>query len=94
MYYDTYYEVKCSDEHTPFFLSVTGVRQGCSLSPILFNLFLNGITKPFQILMVLREGQRKLTTYFMQMIFYYSANVVVIYSFVFQDYTNTPLNGV
>ena len=30
----------------------------------------------------------------MQMTFYYSAIVVVICSFVFQDYTNTPLNGV
>ena len=41
MYSDTYYGVKCSEGHTPFFLSVTEVRQGCSLSPILFNLFLN-----------------------------------------------------
>ena len=30
----------------------------------------------------------------MQMTFYYSANVVVTFSFVFQDYTNTLLNGV
>ena len=28
------------------------------------------------------------------MTFYYSANVVVTFSFVFQDYTNTLLNGV
>ena len=54
MYSDTYYGVKCSDGHTPFFLSVTGVRQGYNLSSILFNLFLNDITKLFQTLMVLK----------------------------------------
>ena len=94
MYSDTYYGVKYSDGHTPFFLSATGIRQGCNLSPILFNLFLNDITELFSEINGFEKVQRKLTAYFMQMTFFYSATVVVTFSFIFQDYINTLLNGV
>ena len=60
MYSDTYYGVKCSDGHTPFFSSVTGVRQGCNLSPILFNLFLNDITKIFSDINGSEIGSKKI----------------------------------
>ena len=60
MYSETYYGMKCSDGHTPFFLSVTGVRQGCNLSPILFNLFLNDITKLFSDINGFEIGSKKI----------------------------------
>ena len=41
MYEETYYSVRCQDGLTAFFKSTTGLRQGCNLSPILFNLFIN-----------------------------------------------------
>ena len=47
MYEEIYYSIKCKDGLTTFFKSTDGVRQGCNLSPILFNLFINDIAKYF-----------------------------------------------
>ena len=43
MYEDLQLSVKLSDGVTPFFDSLLGVWQGCNLSPLLFNLFVNDI---------------------------------------------------
>ena len=48
MYEETYYSVNCKDGLTTFFKSISGVRQGYNLSPILFNLFINDIEKLFE----------------------------------------------
>ena len=45
MYEETYYSVKCKDGLTTFFKNNSSVRQGCNLSPVLFNLFINDIEK-------------------------------------------------
>jgi hypothetical protein len=37
--------VMINDEYSEFFKIEAGVRQGCILSPVLFNLFINGIAK-------------------------------------------------
>ena len=43
MYEDLQLSVKLSEGVTPFFESLLGVRKGCNLSPLLFNLFVNDI---------------------------------------------------
>ena len=43
MYEDLQLSVKLNDGVTPFFDSLLGVRQGCNVIPLLFNLFLNDI---------------------------------------------------
>ena len=47
MYTDIKLAVKLSDGITPFFRSLVGVRQGCNLSPLLFNIFVNDIFEQF-----------------------------------------------
>ena len=47
MYRTTEYGVKCQGGITPFFASSLGVRQGCNLSPTLFNIFINDIRNIF-----------------------------------------------
>ena len=48
MYNNIQYAVKLSDGITPFLSSTMGVRQGCNLSPMLFNLLINDINKIFE----------------------------------------------
>ena len=43
MYNNLQCAVKCENLRTPFFPSNIGTRQGCNLSPMLFNIFLNDL---------------------------------------------------
>ena len=43
MYTELQAAVKLPNGATPYFSSLVGVRQGCNLSPMLFNLFANDI---------------------------------------------------
>ena len=47
MYRNVYYCVKLPHGITPSFESTVGVKQGCVLSPILFNLFLSDLPDIF-----------------------------------------------
>ena len=47
MYSSVKAAVKLEQGITPFFQSFTGVKQGCNLSPSLFNIFINDIPKLF-----------------------------------------------
>jgi hypothetical protein len=47
MYSKVTYQVKCKDGLTEAITSVNGVKQGCVLSPILFNLFLHDLPEIF-----------------------------------------------
>ena len=45
LYAKTKCAVKINGKRTDFFNYSKGVRQGCPLSPLLFNIFINGIVK-------------------------------------------------
>ena len=47
MYSSVRYSVKLEDGTTPFFNSFIGVKQGCNLSPTLFNIFINDASNLF-----------------------------------------------
>ena len=47
MYSGLHSDAKLSCGITPFFESLIGVRQGCNLNPMLFNLFLNDLPEIF-----------------------------------------------
>ena len=47
MYSSVRYSVKLEDGTTPFFNSFIGVKQGCNLSPTLFNIFINNVPNLF-----------------------------------------------
>jgi hypothetical protein len=47
MYSSVNLPVKLDKGCTPFFKSQVGVKQGCNLSPTLFNMFINGIPDLF-----------------------------------------------
>ena len=47
MYSSVRYSVKLQDGTTPFFNSFIGVKQGCNLSPTLFNIFMNDVPNLF-----------------------------------------------
>ena len=48
MYEDIKMAVKLPGGLTPFFESLVGLRQGCNLSPILFNIYVNDLIKELQ----------------------------------------------
>ena len=48
IYSNTKCAIKLSDNRTPFFPYKKGVRQGCVLSPMLFNLYINEIPELFK----------------------------------------------
>ena len=48
MYEDIRLAVKLPVGLTPFFESLVGVRQGCNLSPMLFNIYVNDLIEELQ----------------------------------------------
>ena len=53
------YGVKCQKGITPFFSRSLGVRQGCNLTPTLFNIFINDIRNIFTGIKGFRVGESK-----------------------------------
>ena len=47
MYSELKAAVKLSNGITPFFNSAVGLRQGCNLRPLLFNIFVNDVFEIF-----------------------------------------------
>ena len=47
MYDDTRYRVKIRDRYSPSFRGTSGVKQGCSMSPILSNMYQNDLHSIF-----------------------------------------------
>ena len=48
MYVDIKMAVKLPGGLTPFFESLVGLRQGCNLSPMLFNIYVNDLIEELQ----------------------------------------------
>ena len=48
LYSSTKCAIKLSENRTPFFPYKKGVRQGCTLSPLLFNIYINDLPKLFE----------------------------------------------
>ena len=52
MYSSVKYRVKLSSGSTPVFSSNIGLKQGCNMSPSLFNVFINDIPELLKILQI------------------------------------------
>jgi hypothetical protein len=48
MYSSTKCVIKLSENRTPFFPYKKGVRQGCTINPLLFNIYINDLHKLFE----------------------------------------------
>ena len=80
MYSSVVTSVKLHNGITPFFKSHIGVKQGCNLSPTLFNIFVNDIPSLFtNSCAPVKLGETNLTVYFTRMIWSFYLNLNLAY---------------
>ena len=89
MYSSVKYKVKLSSGCTPAFSSNIGLKQGCNMSPSLFNVFINDIPELLHISNCdpIHLGTTKVLqiVYFMLMIWCYYRSLGRVYGRVLQN---------